>query len=1140
VQTCPRCGEENADSARFCSACGAPLADTPTVRGEERKVVSVLFVDLVGFTAASETIDPEDVRARLRPYHARVKQEIERFGGTVEKFIGDAVMAVFGAPVAHEDDPERAVNAALRVIAAIDELNETQPDLELSVRAAVNTGEAVVTVGARPAEGEAMVAGDVVNTAARLQQHAPVNGVAVGEATYRATRDLFEYDPLDPVAAKGKAEPVPLWHAKAARRRFGVDVEPVSRTPLIGRDDDLALLQSTYARTLRESSTQLVTIVGEPGVGKTRLTAEFRRWADDQPEIAFWRQGRSLPYGEGITYWALGEIVKAQAGILESDSPDDARTKLAVAIREVTPDTTEQDWLSNSLAPLVGTADGTGASTPETSFNAWQRFLEGVAAQRPLVAVFEDLHWADGQLLAFVEHLVDWSTGVPLLVLCTARPELYERSPGWGGGKRNSNTISLSPLGPENTARLLGALMQRAVLPAETQTRLIEQAGGNPLYAEEFVRMLLDQDLLSAEGELRDGDIRVPDNVQALIAARLDTLAPERKALLHDAAVVGKVFWSGVVAAMGNVDESFVRTGLQELGRKELVRAVRESSVQDQAEYAFWHALVRDVAYSQIPRAQRIPKHVAAAEWIERMAGHRATDHAELLAYHYEQALDLARTTGSDDDVQPLIEPAARMFALAGDRALSLDLSRAYAYYVRAAELYPEGHVRRGDFLLKALQGRGGPLDEAERRARETLAIFRTAGDALREGAALIVLSSIVWVRGDTAQSNELEVEALEKLERYPPGEELLNAYARRAGSLSIAGRSQEALETIDRALQLAEQLQSDAILARMYQYRGIARTDLGDLEGVDDVRSGLELALEIGDISTAGIGYSNLASNLLPRSPAEALDAWNEGIDFATKRGITGNRFWQLAESTWALFDLGRWDEVAERATEVVEWADRGGLAYAGAIAAPQHALVLLHRGRPDEAAPLLERFIPVARDAGDPQVVVPALAAAALLAAARDDLPLALDLVRELESRTRTGAALYRPNYLSDVVAIAFAAGTPEVAAAFLETEYGAIGRAAHSVVAARARVAEETGELDDALLLYEDAARRWADRGAVLSHAEALHGAGRCLVALGRAQEATSPLREARELLAGLGAQPAVERVDDLLAQATSRTA
>ena len=1129
MRLCPACSAENADDARFCSSCGASLTETPRAIGEERKVVSVLFVDLVGFTSSSERADPEDVRESLRTYHARVKHEIERFGGTVEKFIGDAVMAVFGAPVAHEDDPERAVNAALRVVAAVEELDD------LSVRVAINTGEAVVTLGARPAEGEAMVAGDVVNTAARLQQHAPVNGVVVGETTYRATRDLFDYVALEPVSAKGKADPLTLWHAKAARRRFGVDVEPVARTPLIGRDDDLALLQSTYARTLRESSTQLLTIVGEPGVGKTRLATEFRGWVDDQPEIVFWRQGRSLPYGEGITFWALGEMVKAQAGILESDSPDDARAKLGVAVGEVASDATEQEWLKNALAPLVGAGESAAAS-PETSFTAWQRFLEGVAAQRPLIAVFEDLHWADEQLLAFVEHLVDWSTGVPLLVLCTARPELYERASGWGGGKRNSNTISLSPLGPENTARLLSALMKRAVLPAETQTRLIEQAGGNPLYAEEFVRMLADQGFLTAGGELRDEQIRIPDTVQALIAARLDTLAPERKSLLHDAAVVGKVFWSGAVAAMSETDEASVRTGLQELGRKELVRGVRQSSVKSQAEYAFWHALVRDVAYGQIPRSRRIAKHVAAAKWIEHMAGDRATDHAELLAYHYEQALDLAQATGSD--TRPLLEPAARAFELAGDRAMSLDIGRAGAYFTRAAELHPADHLQRGELLLKVADGRGGSPDESVRSAEEAVRIFRSAGEEVREGAALIALAGMVWVQGDTTRSSALEREAIEKLERHPPGEELLLAYVRIGGSLSIAGRSQEALEIVDRALKLAEDLRLQSFLSRLYQFRGIARCDLGDPGGVGDLRKALEVARESGDLFAEGVGYTNLASNLLPTSPIEALASWDEGIAFAEKRGITGNRYWQLAESTWALFDLGRWDEVIERAIEVVEWADRGGLMYAGAIAASQHALVLVHRGRPEEAGPLLERFVPVARDAGDPQVVVPALAAAALLAAAKDDLSTAVEALRDLESRTRMGASLYRPNYLSDVVAIAFDAGDPELAETFLESEYRPTGRQSHSVVAAQATAAEKTGQFEKALALYDDAVQRWDAHRFVLGGAEARHGAGRCLVALGR--DAQTPLRAARETFAQLGALPALERVDDLLAQATTRTA
>jgi class 3 adenylate cyclase len=565
MRPCPNCGEENSERARFCSSCGASLEEAPRRAAEERKVVSVLFVDLVGFTATSEKADPEDVRARLRPYHARVKQEIERFGGTVEKFVGDAVMAVFGAPVSHEDDAERAVHAALRILAAIDELNAEHPDLELAVRGAVNSGEAMVTLSARPAEGEGMVAGDVVNTAARLQQHAPVGGIVVGEGTYRVTRKLFEYEPLEPVTAKGKGEALRLWHATAPRGRFGVDVEPIVQTPLIGRDDDLALLQSTYARTLRDASTQLLTITGEPGVGKTRLTAEFRRWVDDQAEIVFWRQGRSLPYGEGITYWALGEMIKAQAGILESDSPEDAAAKLAVAVGEVAEDETEVDWLEATLAPLVGASGTVTSSEREESFTAWRRFVEGIAAQRPLVLVFEDLHWADEALLAFIEHLVDWSTGVPLLVLCTARPELYERHAGWGGGKRNSNTVSLSPLAADDTARLLAALLHKAVLPAETQARLLEQAGGNPLYAEEFVRMLTDQGVIGDGGELVDGDIRVPDTVQALIAARLDTLPPERKTLLHDASVVGKVFWTGIVAEMGDRDDSAAGGGLCEV-----------------------------------------------------------------------------------------------------------------------------------------------------------------------------------------------------------------------------------------------------------------------------------------------------------------------------------------------------------------------------------------------------------------------------------------------------------------------------------------------------------------------------------------------------------------------------------------------
>jgi class 3 adenylate cyclase len=733
---CPSCGRENPEGFRYCGFCTAPLEPEPTQEREERKVVSVLFCDLVGFTDRSDRADPEDVRATLRPYHARVRREIERFGGTVEKFIGDAVMAVFGAPVAHEDDAERAVRSALRILGAIDELNE-QEGLGLAVRAAVDTGEAVVTVGARPEEGEGIVAGDVVNTASRLQQSAPVGGIVVGELTRRATRDQIEYEELAPVAVKGKAAPVANWRVVGARGRYGVAVEQPVATQFIGREDELALLRQTYARTLRDSSVQLVTVTGEPGVGKSRLVAELRSFVDEQPEIVSWRQGRCLPYGEGITFWALGEIIKSQAGILESDRPEQAAEKLDASVGAVVDDLADREWLKSKLAPLVGLsgAEEMQTATQTELFTAWRRFLEAMAEARPLVLVFDDLHWADEPMLQFIEHLVDWSIDVPLLVVCTARPELYERAPGWGGGKRNSTTIGLSPLSGEETARLISALLAQAVLPADTQAALLERSGGNPLYAEEFARMLTDRGILDRRGRAlhvgAEGEIPVPETVQALIAARLDTLSGERKSLLQDAAVLGKVFWAGALAAMGGVDELEVEQGLHELARKELVRPSRISSVASQAEFAFWHLIVRDVVYAQIPRAARAGKHRAAAEWIERISADRVPDHAELLVHHYGEAFELARTAGTADDAARLEEPLRRFLVMAGDRAMGLDVPKAEAYYRRALELLPSGHRDHPKTLMKLawserFSGRRG-VDETLQKMEEAAAAFRKA-----------------------------------------------------------------------------------------------------------------------------------------------------------------------------------------------------------------------------------------------------------------------------------------------------------------------------------------------------------------------------------------------------------------------------
>jgi class 3 adenylate cyclase len=528
---CPSCGQDTPAGFPRCANCGTPLSVEASAR-EERKVVTCLFCDLVGFTARAERMDPEDVRRLLQPYHARVRSELERFGGTVEKFVGDAVMAVFGAPTAHEDDPERAVRAALAIRDALVE------EGKLEVRIGITTGEALIALDARPDAGEGMASGDVVNTAARLQSAAPVNGILVDETTYRATERAIEYGEPRSIEAKGKTEPVVVWDAQSARAR--VAVERVGGAPLVGRGQELTLLRETLVRVVREREPQLVTLVGVPGIGKSRLVFElFQTIESGAFGLVFWRHGSSLPYGDGVTFWALSEMVKAQTGILESDTPADAEGKLRQAVEELIPDAADAAWVERHLRPLagLGTDEAWTGDRRSEAFAAWRRFFETLAETRPLVLVFEDLHWADDALLDFVDHLVDWAGGVPVLALCTARPELLTRRPGWGGGKVNSSTLLLSPLSEHETAELVHALLGRPAISADVQAKLLERAGGNPLYAEEFTRMLAE----------RPSEVVLPETVQGIVAARLDTLPREEKALLQNAAVIGKVFWLGAL-----------------------------------------------------------------------------------------------------------------------------------------------------------------------------------------------------------------------------------------------------------------------------------------------------------------------------------------------------------------------------------------------------------------------------------------------------------------------------------------------------------------------------------------------------------------------------------------------------------------
>src|SRR6266540_735225 len=797
-----------------------PPSEERTVPGlppeprEERKVVTVLFCDLAGFTRV-ERLDPEDVSALLSRYQLRLRAELERFGGTVEKFIGETVMAIFGAPVGHEDDPERAVRAALAIRDWIAELGE-----DLQVRIGVATGEALVRLGAQPVEGEAMVVGDVVNTAARLQQAAPQGAVVVGEATYRATQDTIAYEELEPVEVKGKAAAVPIWLAKDAVARHGVPVDRPA-APFVGRENDLALLKQTYSRVLRESSVQLVTIVGEPGIGKTRLVRELRSFVEQGSDGPLWHQGRCLAYGEGITFWALGEIVKAHAAVLESDTPDDAAAKLRAAVDEIA-DESNRAWLRTRLAPLVGTGEVEPVEKEE-AFSAWRTFLETVAARAPLVLLVEDIHWAEPALLEFIEHLVDRSTGVPLLVLCTARPELDERASGWGGGKRNSTTLSLTALSEQEMLRVVAAVLDEAVLPADTEAALLERAAGNPLYAEEFARMLRDRGLVTeradAPASVSDVEIAVPETIQATITARLDALAPDRKRLLHDAAVIGKVFWAGSLASIGHVPKEAVLEGLHELARKELVRRSRHSTLTDDVEYSFWHVLVRDVAYAQIPRADRARRHQAAADWIARIAGER--EYEEIVGYHLEQAFHYRLELGPvGEHERDLATRGAALLGKAGRRAVVRGDRRGAANLLeRARALLPTGDRKRLELALPLSQylfdtGAYGPCNELLAEALDE------AGQLGDERLELHLRAQYSWLRsawapeGFVEEAEEIATRALEVFENS--GDELGQAKASAlvAQRLHMLGHAEGNDQAWERALDHAR-LAGDRVVER-------------------------------------------------------------------------------------------------------------------------------------------------------------------------------------------------------------------------------------------------------------------------------------------------------------------------------------
>jgi class 3 adenylate cyclase/predicted ATPase len=1126
MAVCRACGFDNQRGLNFCGRCGAQLAEARSSEARERKSVTVLFCDLVGFTATADGADPEEVQARLSPYHARSRREIERFGGTVEKFIGDAVMAAFGAPAVHEDDPERAVRAGLALLDTVEQLNDEQ-GLGLAVRIGINSGTAVVTTSARPELGEGMVTGDVVNTAARLQTAAEPGTVVVGEATWRATRHVIDYKELPAVMVKGKSHAVSLWQVLGARSRIG---EPVAdtRLPLVGRMDELEILQRTFARCARERSAQLVTLIGEPGIGKSRLVQEFFEWIDERHELVTWRQGRCLAYGSS-PLGPLAQVVKAHAGVLDTDDQDSVAARLGESVQIVVGDADtakgggngQVDWVISRLGPLLGLAGG--EPSPEEAFAAAQAYLEGIASESPLVVVIEDLHWAEKVMLDFVDHLAEWASGVPMMLVATARPELYDAAPAWGGGRPNVATIGLSPLTDGQTAQLVAAVLDGAALPSSVHGQLLERAGGNPLYAQEFVRMVEDRGAGSADGESAKG---FPNSVQAVIAARLDTLRPESKAVLQAAAVVGQTFWAGAAGAVaGDADVAQI---LRDLVRRDYLRRSRTSAFAAQEEHTFAHALIRDVAYEQIPRADRPARHEAAAEWLVGAVGDNPGEHAAAIASHYDEARNVgaASERPDDTDAEALAGKSRRWHVVAAELALPFDPVAAEAHLRSGLDVAPGGDPDRPDLLILLADAMAGQL-----RAADSEAAYAEAGELLRSSGAESAAATIaprhaqmLFRLGRRDEGLTLLDRTIATLEAAPTGRALADAYSMHANLDMMCGDHDAAIDWADKALAVAEVLEPSRELARVagraLSARATARAALG-LEGAaQDSERGLSVALENNLTDLSLEIHNNAAIRLMDGSATAGVTSFNEAADLARRRGrhAMATGFIGLNTSL-ALRAAGRLDEALSTALRAVDALESMGALYALVHARTAAASILLDLGRYDEADAVLDD-IPRVAEADVPANLATQLMVRHGCAHGRG----AEDQARIIELRL---VELFRENGSGalpedeDEVAIGeilMAGGARDTLDRLVAEHRRGRLRQDSNAVNLAAVAYEARRDHDSAHPLYLEAAQRWEEYGNPSAGARALIGASRCALACG--ESADDLIVRATAIVQGIG--------------------
>ena len=964
ARVCDSCGARTRRAARFCEGCGTSLGPAPSSR-KERKVATALFADVVGSTALGEREDPEVVQVLLGRVFESAEREIERHGGLLEKFIGDAILAVFGVPASHEDDPERAVRAALAVQRRIADLDrelvaEGRPPLAL--RIGIETGEVLVDVGRAEGARHRMLTGDAVNTAARLEQASGVGQVVVGSGAHAATEELFEYEALTPLALRGKAAPVAAWLAVRARPADrGLRAPLRLRARLVGRDAELAVLGRALADVRVASRPRLVAVVGPAGIGKSRLAHEFLEQVARDANPATIRRGRCVAYGN-VSYSALAEVMKAECGLRDDDPP--------AVVEERARATLDRLFGNTDLMPHLGALVGVGgehAFGREDLFDAWRRILERMAASSPLVLAIEDLHWADDGLLDFLEYVATWSA-TPIFLLVLARPDLFERRRTWGAGGRRGEAaiIHLDPLNAEEADQLVRDLLP-VRLPAALCRRVLEAGAGNPLFCEEIVGMLIDRGVVrpGATGELVvDAQVEalaVPRTIQGLLAARLDVLTPEEKGILQDAAVVGRTFWLGALEHLRSDDRARIGKVLATLEGKGLITRRRGSRVSDEAEFAFRHVLVRDVAYDSLPKSLRAAKHVATARWAEAHAGARRDEIAELLATHYLQALrwldDLGETNGQRAAIE---SDAFRWTRTAGERARRLWQQREATRWLRAA-LDLGSRIRRDDRELATLwesyaaasDGIASVADVVQ-ALNEALVRYERTGSVADVGRVeASIAAALTWNEG-AVETRRMAQQAIDRLEPLGDGADL-------AIACFVLGRHH--LERGD--LDLAEPLlwRATKIAARSGDRPAQARASISlgwtlhaRRRGEETVRlfdDALVIARSAGDLALLLDALEAVLSASIEVSGdyrrAEALS--REAIDVAGRAGNLVKLARAQLNLGYLLRETGRLDEVEAPLAAAREAADAAGDVRDSAWALAVEALTACLRGDLDRA---------------------------------------------------------------------------------------------------------------------------------------------------------------------------------------------